>query len=92
MTHSRDRQKTQKWLFFFLLPIGAQTARPNGLKLRMEVGLDPGTDTGWVCSGTSPSGGYVSKKKTDKNVVFGQKRAEFGHDPQNKTKCRVIPI
>ena len=30
--------------FVCLLPIGAQTARSNGMKLCMEVGLDPGTD------------------------------------------------
>ena len=34
--------------FFCLLPIGAQTAEPNGLKYGIGVGMDRGTACGLV--------------------------------------------
>ena len=71
-----------------LLPVGAQTAGPNGLKLRMEVGLDPGTDIGSVSCHT-PLGGYVSKKK--KNLTKKKPlstRRELNLNMTHKTNVR----
>ena len=47
--------------FVSLLPVGTKTARANGKKLLLEVGLDPGTDIGWMCPGSTPLGGHISQ-------------------------------
>ena len=44
-----------------LLPVGSQATQSNGLKHRMEVGLDPGTNIGCVFL-HAPLGGCASKK------------------------------
>ena len=66
-----------------MLPVGAQTAGPNRLKLRMEVGLDLGTDIGWVC--LIPVGVSV---KTEK-MHFSARR-EPNLDMTHKTKKMVV--
>ena len=62
------RQNAQKCVCVYLLPIGAQTPGPSGLKFGMDG-----------CVIHAPLNGCVSK--TNKNAVFGQKGAECGHGP-----------
>ena len=54
--------------------------RPNRLIKWAETSYGDGVDLGTGCVPYSPLWVGVSEK-TDKKAVFGQKGAEFGHDP-----------